>query len=106
MTACLEMNVEDLQESLKSQTVVILDVRTDEEYQISHLPSVHIPLQELTLRLDELPKEQSYAVICRAGGRSAQATMLMLDAGFKQVVNVAGGMTAWQARIDPNMKVG
>ena len=83
----------------------ILDVRTDEEYQASHLSSaVHIPLHELAFRMNELDSSKPIAVICRSGARSMQATHLLCQSDFK-AVNVQGGMKAWAAQIDPTITV-
>ena len=77
----------------------VLDVRTPEEYDgpLGHIKGARlIPVQELARRLSELSgvKDQHIFVICRSGGRSAQATRMLLDTGF-QATNVAGGMRAW-----------
>lgn len=74
---------------------VILDVREQDEWDAGHAPgAVHIPLGELPSRLDELPDADSLPVVCRRGGRSAQAVAWLTQQGF-DVVNVDGGMAAW-----------
>ncbi len=76
---------------------VLLDVREDDEWAAGHAPgALHIPLGQLVARLDELPGDQPVAVVCRGGGRSAQATAYLLGQG-RDVRNVAGGMKAWAA---------
>lgn len=77
----------------------ILDVRTLEEYDgpLDHIEGSRlIPVQELPQRLGELSvvKDQHIFVICRSDWRSARATRMLLDAGFR-ASNVAGGMQAW-----------
>jgi len=74
----------------------LLDVREDDEWRAGHAPgAVHIPLRTLGERAGEVPKDQRVYVVCRVGGRSAQATMALNQAGW-DAVNVAGGMQAWQ----------
>lgn len=74
----------------------LLDVREDDEWRAGHAPeAVHIPLGELGGRADEVPKDQKVYVVCRVGGRSAQAVMALNQAGWDSV-NVAGGMAAWE----------
>ena len=74
---------------------VLLDVREDDEWAAGHAPgAVHVPLGQLIARLDELPGDEPVAIVCRAGGRSAQATAYLLGQG-RDVRNVAGGMKAW-----------
>lgn len=76
---------------------VILDVREQDEWDAGHAPNaVHIPLGELPTRLEELPDVEELAVVCRRGGRSAQAVAWLTQQGF-DVVNVDGGMSAWQS---------
>ncbi|QRN81175.1 MAG: rhodanese-like domain-containing protein [Nocardiopsis sp. BM-2018] len=73
----------------------LLDVREDDEWRAGHAPdAVHIPLGTLGERAAEVPKDEKVYVICRAGGRSAQAAMALNQAGW-DAVNVAGGMQAW-----------
>lgn len=77
----------------------VLDVRTPEEYNgpLGHIEGSRlIPLQELGTRMHELSdvRNQQVFVVCKGGVRSAQATHLLLNAGY-QVSNVTGGMRAW-----------
>lgn len=81
----------------------VLDVREDPEVTQSALPNIlHIPLGQLPNRIDELVFAQPVAVICRSGGRSAAATALLLQEGFV-AANVAGGMLAYRAEVDPTL---
>lgn len=74
----------------------LLDVREDDEWRAGHAPgAAHIPLRTLGERAGEVPKDRKVYVVCRVGGRSAQATMALNQAGW-DAVNVAGGMQAWQ----------
>jgi phage shock protein E len=84
--------------SLHGQSdVVFLDVRTPEEYAEGHIPGVVlIPLDELPHRIDEVPKDKTVVVTCRSGNRSAQAAEILRQAGYSNVHNMTGGITAWQ----------
>jgi rhodanese-related sulfurtransferase len=76
----------------------ILDVRQPEEWNEFHIPgSTLIPLDQLALRVDELPHDQEIVVVCRSGNRSAQGRDILLDAGFTQVTSMAGGVAQWRA---------
>ncbi|UCH11813.1 MAG: rhodanese-like domain-containing protein [Fidelibacterota bacterium] len=96
------VSVEVLRACIDSDpTTFVLDVRTPEEYDgpLGHIENARlIPLQELGERLDELNdvKDRHIYIICKGGVRSATATGMLLNAGFK-ASNVAGGMRAWQA---------
>jgi rhodanese-related sulfurtransferase len=54
-------------------------------------------LGDLAGRAAELTKERPIVTVCRAGGRSAQATIMLRQAGFERVANLAGGMLRWRA---------
>lgn len=73
----------------------LLDVREHDEWRAGHAPdAVHIPLGELAQRAAEVPRDTQVYVICRVGGRSAQAVEALNGAGWR-AANVAGGMSAW-----------
>ena len=81
--------------------VVVLDVRTPEEFggESGHLAgALLIPVQELQQRVGELAPYRKKAVIvyCRSGHRSAQAASMLSAAGFT-VLDVEGGIKAWNA---------
>lgn len=96
-----EMSVQELALMMRTQQpVFILDVRTPEEYQAANIGGVLIPLAELPARLHEVPKDVLIAVHCRSGHRSQLAQSILLQAGFKEVKNVAGGILAWQHEIN------
>ena len=79
----------------------LLDVREQDEWDAGHAPdAVHIPLGTLAERAGEVPADRDVYVVCRSGGRSAQATRALNDAGWR-AHNVAGGMHAWEAAARP-----
>ena len=85
---------------INQQDAVIVDVREDNEYTGGHIiNSIHVPLGYLNERLKELDKYKSKPVIvgCKTGQRSGQACVTLKKAGFEQVYNLSGGVSAWQA---------
>lgn len=75
---------------------VLVDVREQDEWNAGHAPGArHIPLGQLGARSHELPKDREIITVCRSGNRSARAASLLRGAGFPQVRNLSGGMTAW-----------
>jgi rhodanese-related sulfurtransferase len=77
--------------------VVMLDVRTPEEYAEGHIPGVvPIPLDQVANRLAEIPKDKTVIVTCRSGNRSNQAAQLLRQKGYDNVRNMLGGINAWQ----------
>ena len=78
--------------------LIILDVRTEEEYNSSHLfNSTLISLNELESRISELEafKNTEIIVYCRTGVRSQQASEILVNNGFTKVYNMLGGITVW-----------
>lgn len=76
----------------------LLDVRTQEEWNEYHAPNTTlIPLEQLSVRLNELPKDKEIVVVCRSGNRSQEGRDILLNAGFTQVTSMAGGLTEWRA---------
>lgn len=74
----------------------ILDVREDMEWEAGHIDGAqHIPLGQVPERYGEVPLDEDVYIICRSGGRSLKATAYLQNAGF-DVLNVIGGMGAWQ----------
>ncbi len=93
---------------LKDTTIVLLDVRTSNEYnsETGHLKnSILIPVQELENRIDELKKYQKKELIvyCRTGHRSTNATEILLKHGFN-ALNMTGGITQWNIEKLPVIK--
>jgi rhodanese-related sulfurtransferase/rubrerythrin len=83
-----------------SEKTTILDVRQPSEYETSHIPgAVLIPLSELSDRLEELDPDKSTLVYCAIGGRSRVAAQMLAGKGFKKVINVSGGIKAWDSEI-------
>ncbi len=83
--------------------VVLLDVRTPQEHAIARLePARLVPLHELPGRLGELDPAAPTVVLCHHGHRSAVATRLLRERGFR-ATNLAGGIDAWSRRVDPTV---
>ncbi|MCK5810506.1 MAG: FAD-dependent oxidoreductase, partial [Cocleimonas sp.] len=73
----------------------ILDVRSTAEYNTQSIPNaIHIPLEELRKRLDEIPKDKMITTYCLSGQRSYFAYRLLMQKGF-QVRNLCGGIRSW-----------
>ncbi|MEX1009921.1 MAG: molybdopterin-synthase adenylyltransferase MoeB [Chthoniobacterales bacterium] len=83
---------------------VLLDVREPWELDVARLePCLHIPLGEVTSRVDEISREVPVYVICHGGVRSGRAVEFLRGAGFGNAVNVRGGIGAWSAEVDASV---
>ena len=90
------ITAEELREKIEAgERIAVLDVREDEEVAYGMIPgAVHIPLGTIPFNADKLDANEHYTIICRAGGRSAQACAYLESEGF-EVTNVEGGMLDW-----------
>ena len=78
------------------ETFTLLDVRQPEEYAEGHLPGARlIPVGELHARVSEVPRTDNPTIVyCRSGMRAGKDTAFLLQAGFTDVRNMAGGILA------------
>src|SRR5262249_13822884 len=77
---------------------LVLDVRTPREWDEKHIePSVNLPLNHLVERVAELPRDRPLVVLCAGGYRSSIAASLLEQRNFTELVEIAGGMGAWEA---------
>jgi len=84
--------------------VVLLDVREPQELVLASVASaVHIPMADVPGRLSELDRGSPTVVMCHSGVRSRLVAQFLLDQGFEQVFNLAGGIDAWSREIDPQI---
>ena len=89
----------DLSAALESPAPpLVLDVRNPREWEQKHIEgSVNIPLNHLQERLGELPRDRTILVHCAGGYRSAIAASILQQRGFKSVLELAGGLAAWES---------
>ena len=94
----------------QQQTAVILDVRTAEEYELSHIDgAVNIDISDTTFseKVAKLDRNKTYIVHCAANvpnGRTAKSLVIMKDLGFDNLLNLEGGIVAWEQAGKPLVK--
>ncbi|HZY62327.1 MAG TPA: molybdopterin-synthase adenylyltransferase MoeB [Edaphobacter sp.] len=101
-----QISVEALKQKLDNkEDVFVLDVREPHEYQIVNIGAPLIPLGEIGNRIGELAAQKDREVIvhCKSGARSQKAALALKQAGFTNVSNLTGGITAWAEKIDPSL---
>ena len=87
-------------QKINKQDAVMLDVRTDLEYEQGHiLNAVHIPLGLLSTKISQLENHKKHPIIicCRVGSRSGQAIAMLRKQGFNELFQLRGGIMAWQS---------
>jgi len=79
----------------------VLDVREEWELQLARIPDVvHVPMSQVPARLSEFDRETPIVVMCHAGGRSMRVAHFLVNQGFTNVANLAGGISAWSQSVD------
>lgn len=74
----------------------LVDVRQPQEYVTGHIPGAHfIPLDELSLRTDEIKRALPTVAYCRSGRRSRSAAALLLSLGFQNAMSLDGGIDVY-----------
>ena len=95
-----------IQENKNNPDLVILDVRTQDEYKKGHIENaINIDYYSKTLKkeLNKLDKSKTYLVYCRSGSRSSKTIAIMEKLGFKEIYNI-GGMIDWEKAGYPVVK--
>lgn len=97
-----DITVEEFAERREQDDAIVLDVREESEYETVNLGGQLLPLAQLPDRLDELDRDATILVHCRAGLRGGKAVRILREAGFGDAWNVNGALVAWADRIDPD----
>lgn len=87
-----------LADELASQNQpLVIDIRTPREWATSHLEgSINLPLAQLQQRIDEIPRDRKIAIHCAGGYRSSIAASILSQYGITDVIELAGGIAAWE----------
>jgi rhodanese-related sulfurtransferase len=99
-TAIATITADELQQRLaQGDKLTLLDVREPAEYAEAHLKGSRlIPLDQLSVRLGDIPTDRPVIAVCRSGNRSGVAADLLQRAGYTNVLNLTGGMLDWTRR--------
>lgn len=95
------VDAKQLQELVEAGETYVVDVRTPQEWQSGHIAeAVHIPMDELESRLNELRRDGTPVhFICAGGGRSSAAAGIVANRGYRNVFNVSGGMQSYRGEV-------
>ncbi len=92
------IDIDELKRRMDGQMTLVLDVRSEKEFQGGHLDhALNIPVEVLEQQINELDsyKTKSISIVCKTDKRSAVAANVLLKRGFEDVRVVRGGMTDW-----------
>ena len=87
------------QEIEKADSPQLVDVRTPDEFNEGHLEgaiNINYHGNKLKEQFAALDREKAVYVYCRSGGRSGKTSAILQDMGFKEVIDMKGGITKWQ----------
>ena len=101
-----QMTVQELKRKQDAhEDFFLLDVREPHEVPIASLGARLIPVGSLEARVGEIPvsKDSEIVIHCRSGARSQKAALILRNAGFTNVSNLAGGILDWADKIDPSL---
>jgi rhodanese-related sulfurtransferase len=94
----VNLNVSEFSQKITEPDVIILDVRTPEEFASGHIEgALNIDFNggDFANEITRLNPSDNYAIYCRSGSRSGQAASIMHKAGFHDVSNLNGGVIDW-----------
>ena len=91
-----QVDLETVLAAAPDQQPLLVDVRTPEEFSQGHIPdALNVPVDDLRLRLGDLPRHRDIAIYCQVGQRGYVATRILKQAGFS-VANVGGGYKTYK----------
>jgi rhodanese-related sulfurtransferase len=98
---CESITTLDLQKRLeRGETINLIDVRDPDEWNRGHIAQATlVPLGTLAAKSGEMDPDEEFVLICQSGARSSRACDMLVNKGFTRVVNVKGGMSAWQGPV-------
>jgi len=89
---------------MKEPNTVVIDVRTPAEVQSGYIKGTDVFADiydaKFQQKINSLDKNKTYLMYCRSGNRSANASKIMIQNGFKQVFNLSGGIGSWNGAIE------
>ena len=94
----VNLNVSEFSQKINEPDVIILDVRTPEEFASGHIEgalNIDFNSGDFANEITRLNPSENYAIYCRSGSRSGQAASIMHKAGFHDVSNLNGGVIDW-----------
>ena len=82
----------------------LIDIREDYEVATCTIAGLHIPMGEISARVDEIRKDIPVIIHCKSGRRSGAVVEHLQRLGFTNVSSLEGGIIAWIDAIDPTLE--
>lgn len=92
-----EIDAGDLQSRIVGgDDFLLLDIRSAGELTQGVLPdATHLPMHQIPMRLNELPRDREVILYCHSGARSYHACAYLVQQGYEHVINLRGGILGW-----------
>ncbi|MEE9268496.1 MAG: rhodanese-like domain-containing protein, partial [Thermoplasmata archaeon] len=104
LDSAFQIDVTEAAAMIEKGDAMLLDVREPMEWKIVHIDGAKLmPVGEVPYKVGELSTADNIVVHCHTGARSARITQFLRDLGFQRVWNMAGGIDAWAAQVDPSL---
>ena len=102
-----EITVKELKNKFDNdEDFMLLDVRNIQEVLFSKINgSIHIPMNEIMDRINELDSNREIIIQCKSGKRSARVCEYLMTQNFNNVKNLKGGIISWADEIDSSIQV-
>ena len=83
---------------------LLVDVREEREFQFARIDGAELrPMSQLHLWMETLDKDREIAIYCHSGSRSLSVAHYLSVHGFKNLINLRGGIDAWSREVDPSI---
>ena len=96
-----DIDIDEFRKKIASHNYVLVDVRTEKEFDDGHIENaLNIDYFSTTFsdEISNIGLEKPVLVYCRSGNRSGKSMRIMSDLGFKEVYNLIGGIKGWKAK--------
>lgn len=99
-----DLNNEQFKAMMADSNVVVVDVRTSDEYQAGHIPNTTLHIDyykgDFKEQVSKLDTSKTYILYCRSGYRSGKSIAIFKNLGFTSVHHLDGGITKWNGSIE------
>ncbi len=105
--ANIDAKVPEFKKAIDNKTGILVDVRTPEEYEwerIAGATNIDWKGDDFEKRIQQLDKDKTILIYCRSGARASRARRRMKQLGFKNVINLGGGILRWKKEGMPTKK--
>lgn len=95
-----DVNAQEMQE-LVDQGVRVVDVRTEGEYVVGHIPGAElVPMNQVTAAAATWDPAEPIAIYCATGSRSVEVVNYLIEQGFQEVYHYASGIVTWEGQVE------